>query len=387
MSNDRIALNVVLINPSKYIRTEVRILAKAFAEGGHDVRVLTPSESEPVIKNTDLIDYSFFEARYVPGVRYTLPSPGFYAFLREHVADADVFFVSSHFYFPCAVATVVGRRLGVYTVVILDSIPGFGWTYGNPVVDFLARTYTHTLGRLVFAQSDEIVILGDYLIERTERFADPAKIRVIRNGVDTEVFRPGRGNGTRQSEANGGEDNTIELLYVGRLDPVKGIPYLLSAMKHLNETAGRQYCLTIVGDGTERDEYERRCSGLGIEHLVTFEGYQKDVVPYFVSHDIFVLPSLSEGQPTVLREAQACGTPVVSTDVGDARTLVKGGRIVPTEDALALAEGVQELADADLAELGDIAREHIDRNFSVDATYEGYLELCREAGILPAEET
>lgn len=316
------------------------------------------------------VDYRYYNAMYVPGVRYTLPTPSFLRQLSALVKKSDIVHVYSYFYPVCAAAVIESRRLSTPSVVTVDSLPGVNWTSGSRPVDFIGRCYTATLGRATFEAADHVVALGDYLLDPLKPYAEADKLSVIPNGIDTENFTPSRDESRADSEVT-------ELLFVGRLDPVKGVPTLLNAMKLLSLESEEAYHLTIVGDGTKRDEYESRCVELGIDDLVTFEGYQENVLPYYRSHDIFVLSSLSEGQPTVLLEAQACGLPVISTDVGSASELVKAGETVPPNNSEALARAIDAVS-ANTEDICQRVRSNVIANYSMETMCDDYWTLYQK---------
>lgn len=374
-SGDDGRTTVVLLNHTDKLRPEVDKLSRTLPREEFEVVVVLPERSRETLDPYDGVEYRFYEAQFVPYIRYTLPGASFHSLLTETFRDADVVHVIGYAYLPCIAATAVASRFDVESIVTVDAFPGISWTYGNRLVDLVAATYTHTLGRATFALADRVIGLGEYLREDLRRFTDdPAKIGVVPNGVDTDRYT----TANRESPPSSGPDDPTELLYVGRLDTVKGVPYLLKAMAKLREEP-TEYRLTIVGDGSHREDHEALCASLGIAEQVSFEGWQSDVHPYYERADVFVLPSLSEGLPTVLMEAQATGLPVVSTDVGGVRELVGAGRIVPCEDPDALYEAVADLADEDLAALGRQARRHIVENFSVEEMVSEYARLYREA--------
>ena len=146
--------------------------------------------------------------------------------------------------------------------------------------------------------------------------------------------------------------NPVRLLWAGQLRPVKGLAYLLEAVKLLIDR-GFNVHLTIVGDGEQGDYLRDLASKLGLKHAVEFPGYVPPgpaLKTYFDRADIYVLPSLSEGIPKVLLEAMAAGLPIVATKVGGIPDIIEdgvNGLLVEPGDARALAFCVQRLIQAD----------------------------------------
>jgi len=156
--------------------------------------------------------------------------------------------------------------------------------------------------------------------------ASPQKIGVIPCGVNLELFRPlDREMAKREL---GFSDEKI-VLFVGRLEPLKGLDKLLESIPYLRGEQ-KPRLLIVGGDESSRYEEERLLEmsrNLGIEDSVTFSGsIKQERLPYFYSAaDVCVIPSFYESFGLVALESLACGTPVVSTDVGDAGKIVRCG--------------------------------------------------------------
>jgi D-inositol-3-phosphate glycosyltransferase len=190
--------------------------------------------------------------------------------------------------------------------------------------------------------------------------ADPEKVRVVPLGVDTTVFRP-----LRQADARaalGRDACEFMILFVGRIEQVKGIDVLLEAVGDLlrgRRDLQRRTCLVVVGgaidpnaDGSESDkiaELRAMVDAHGIAQNVDFVGSldQQELGLYYAAADVCAVPSLTESFGLVALEAMACGTPVVATRVGGLQTVVTGdsGLLVPPNDAEALADAIASLLD------------------------------------------
>jgi D-inositol-3-phosphate glycosyltransferase len=187
--------------------------------------------------------------------------------------------------------------------------------------------------------------------------ADPKKIEVIPPGVDLTRFRP-----IGELEAKSFIDvpaGKRMVLFVGRIEPLKGIDTLLRAMKQVAEECGGCDGLTVAivgGDpavpveqmSDEMARLHRLRAELGIEDLVTFLGKRdQDLLPYYYSAaEVVVMPSHYESFGMVALEAMACGTPVIASRVGGLRfSVVHGytGLHVPVRDADALAAAILKL--------------------------------------------
>lgn len=144
-------------------------------------------------------------------------------------------------------------------------------------------------------------------------------------------------------------DVQIRIGVVGRLRPEKGHLFFLKAAKLvLQRFPNYDISFIIAGDGYLKDELIRMSEELGVAERVKFLGEFRNIEDIMNQIDIFVLSSLTESVPIVLIEAMAYGKPIVSTDVGEARRLIKNGEngfIVPTGDAPAMAEAINKLID------------------------------------------
>jgi len=141
----------------------------------------------------------------------------------------------------------------------------------------------------------------------------------------------------------------VKLLSVGRLDPEKGLVYLVRAVDKLIKEARVEVLLRIVGTGSEENNLKQEVAILGLGRHVQFLGYipfGPDLLEIYRKSDIFVLPSLNEGLPQVLLEAMACDVPVVATKVAGIPMLIshgENGLLVDPADVNGLTDAVCQL--------------------------------------------
>jgi D-inositol-3-phosphate glycosyltransferase len=158
--------------------------------------------------------------------------------------------------------------------------------------------------------------------------ASPERIGVVPCGVNLELFKPVNKKHARQQLDIDHEENII--LYVGRIDPLKGIDRLLLARAHLQNK--KEFKLIIIGDNNNRQPELQRLTwmsqNLGIQDSVIFAGRveQEDLPLYYSAADVFVLPSYCESFGLVALESLACGTPVVATKVGGIESIIQEGQ-------------------------------------------------------------
>ncbi|MFC1986978.1 glycosyltransferase [Chloroflexota bacterium] len=155
----------------------------------------------------------------------------------------------------------------------------------------------------------------------------PERIGVVPCGVNLEQFKPVDKEAARQYL--GLADDKI-ILFVGRIDPLKGIDKLIRAIPYLHDIQGLR--LVVIGGGEhsqhEIEKLQELAGNLNIQDSVTFPGLVKhDQLPYFYSAaDACVVPSYYESFGLVVLESLACGTPVVATDVGNLKCVIRQGK-------------------------------------------------------------
>jgi glycosyltransferase involved in cell wall biosynthesis len=148
-------------------------------------------------------------------------------------------------------------------------------------------------------------------------------------------------------QMNADMTSPINLLYVGRISNEKGLAYLVHAVKNLIQK-GLVTNLTLCGEGKEKDELERLASELDIKNNIRFTGQipWEKIKRIYSSHDIFVLPSLSEGVPKVILESMAAGLPVIATRIGGIPNLInqnENGILIPPKSPSAIANAVENI--------------------------------------------
>ena len=207
----------------------------------------------------------------------------------------------------------------------------------------------------------------DYLIEPCG--LDPAKVRVVPNGVDLARLGQHRPRAEVRRELGLSETTPVVGL-VARLDHWgKGHKEFLSALATLKDRYPIE--ALIIGGGRREGEVEQLAADLGLAGRVHFLGQRPDVPDLLAALDIFVLPSHSEGVSLALLEAMGMGLPVIATAVGGLPEVVrheKNGLLIPARDPEALAQALARLlAEPDLAgKLGENARKDVAENFSLE---------------------
>lgn len=172
---------------------------------------------------------------------------------------------------------------------------------------------------------------------------DTARMVVIPNGYNLEQFAPDAAARARLRSEWAVPDNLPLLGLVGRFDPQKDHANLLQALVRLCQQGERFRCV-LVGAGLAEDNYAlvQHIQQAGLKDQVRLLGRRNDIPAVMSALDMHVLSSSAEAFPNVLAEAMACGTPCVTTDVGDAALIVGDvGWVVPPCNSQALADAIR----------------------------------------------
>jgi len=207
--------------------------------------------------------------------------------------------------------------------------------------------------------------------------------RVILNGVDTQLYKPNLARRASVRKSLGIALDDFVVLYLGRLDKLKGIYTLLDALQILR--TGAETVTTLLVGSVEIRDLENEIGRRGLRSFAKVVGPvgKNDVVDYYCSADVFVLPSFLEGISSALIEAMACGTPVVATNVGGNTSVVRheqDGLLVPPGNPHSLAKALLAIMnDVGLRRsLGTSARARIQDRFSLETMTNEYEAVYRE---------
>ncbi len=249
----------------------------------------------------------------------------------------------------------------------------------TPRIARLCARLSRIIPKKIICCSQEAAEAHKALGYRAEKFI------VIPNGYDLSCFAP-NGDARQELRALWGIPPKVPLLgMVARYDPMKDHRNLLDALEELRNSKCSFRCL-LVGTGMEKTNKEL-CALLKERQLVEsvrLLGQRNDISQIMNALNVHVLSSSSEAFPNVLAEAMACGTPCVTTDVGDAAFIVGDtGWVVPFKNSHALYEGICQALEAmkdphAWEQRKTLARERIVENFDLSRMIEKYEEAWRE---------
>ena len=211
------------------------------------------------------------------------------------------------------------------------------------------------------------------------------KIRIVPNGVDIKKFRPLKNQNRIKKQM--GVNNQYCVLFVGRLIPRKGLSFLVQAAKQIVKEE-EQTRFVIVGDGPQRSQLIYNLEKNRILKNFIFLGDVKDEILPLIYNcaDVFVFPSIQEGQGIALLEAQATSKPVITFNTGGVREAIinqeTGLLVEPNSDELANAV-LKLLKNEELRnKMGKKGREFVSKYFSWNNNAKKLLEIYKEANLM-----
>ena len=233
------------------------------------------------------------------------------------------------------IAPLVGARSLYFCVGgPMEVVDGGIWAE-NKVFNLLkapSKAIENQLVRLI-AECDIIITMGTRAAVFMRERGVSAEIHVIPGGLDTLEYAPTDRTTTR------------DVVFVGRLAPIKRLDLLLAAIA-LVKRGIPDVRVSIVGDGPLRGSLEQMVNQMGLAGNVVFEGHRSDVSSILAEARIFVLTSDTEGVSLSVMEALACGVPAVVSNVGDLGDIVDDGRngfLVDGRTAEAFAARISEM--------------------------------------------
>lgn len=301
----------------------------------------------------------------IPRVGMVLAPLLLYAWTRRLVrrlaAEADFDLIDAHYFYPDGVAAaLVARELGKPLVITAR---------GTDINLIPAHALPRMQIQWAARQAAGVITVCDALKRALIELDVPErKVRVLRNGVDLDAFRPLDREAARAALGVSGP----VLVSVGLLIERKGHGQIIDALRDLPG-----FTLLIVGGGPDHDDLQARAHAAGVADRVRLLGElpQSRLPEVYSAADALVLASSREGWANVLLEAMACGTPVIASDVWGTKevvTAVEAGVLMAERSAAGVVDGVRRLFSA----LPDrpATRLHAER-FSWEATTRGQHDL------------
>ncbi len=287
--------------------------------------------------------------------------------ISQYLKNNNIDIVQTHMNWANAYGAIAALLAG--TPIVVSTFHGEN-EYSN--LGFFGSIYHLMQKYIVFRHVDAGFAVSEQILENliARGYLSRARALLIGNAVDvppeSELSRPG-------------SNQRVLIGAVGRLVPEKDFDCFLTAVSLLSEY---EFDVVIIGDGPLRSSLLEKAKSLGLSDRVRFLGARNDVNRWMSQLDIFVMSSISEGEPMALLEAMSYGVPVVATRVGNIPTLVRQereGLLVESNDPGALAGGIKSLIDDQSFRVscGMMARKKIQEERSIDALVGKYLDIYR----------
>jgi L-malate glycosyltransferase len=263
---------------------------------------------------------------------------------------------------------------------LADFSPYVVSVWGSDIYDFPKKNVlTKSILTFALQKADYICATSPALEQETRKYLKEEKpLYITPFGVDMGKFKPAVGEGNKTG---------FRIGLAKRMEPKYGIEYLLKGYKLFLDKIDEpeEIELHLAGEGIYMDEYKRLAESLGIYERVKFLGRIKhETVPDFItSMNVMVISSLIESFGVSAVEAQACGVPVIATNVGGLPEVVidhETGYIVPSENPDAIAEKLFLLySDASKRkELGEKGRQHVTAHYDWEENSKRMSDLYSE---------
>lgn len=228
--------------------------------------------------------------------------------VRREGLDIDL--IHSHFAWPMGHAgTLAAKELGVPNVIT---------AHGYDIYDLPSRNESmRRTVREALNGTDRIITVSHRNAERIAQLGIEKPMRVIPNGYKEGLFGPMPEARSSIRDDLGIPGGSRVLVSVGNLNEIKGHKFLVEALSLVRDECDDISC-RIIGEGPQRVPLQKLIDSLHLNSICILVGARphKEIPLWMNSSDMFVLPSLNEGNPTVMFEAMACGKPFIGTRVG-----------------------------------------------------------------------
>lgn len=381
----------------------IQSLAENFNRLGHEVEVIAPYDPEVVKPESTYINIHRF--------RYFWPER-LHIMGHANALKADVrlrplaFFLLPFFLLAALIQLLRVTRdqksqimhvhwvlpNGPVAVLVawIRKIPFVVSLHGSDMYIAQKNALFKAVARWVFGHAAAVTSCSEQLLEAAQRLDAPIASHLLSWGVDPDIFYPMPGD-PELAHAWGFRPDALHIVALGRLVEKKGFGVLIRAFAELAQQHGRVR-LVVGGEGSLRTSLEALAQNYGIQNQVVFPGRipWDQVVDFFALADVYVLPSIQDSQgnvdglPTVLIEALACGLPVIASDIGGVRLVIKDGEnglLIPPGDSQSLGKALDQLLSDgnERYRLGQTAHQSVINDHSWESVASKLIEIFHAA--------
>jgi len=295
-----------------------------------------------------------------------------YFYARKLIKDKNYDLSHSFFTVPCGFLSMVYCKW--YKIPYIVSlrgadVPGYAERFS------LIYKILIPLIKKIWKNASYVISNSQGLKDLAIKSSSKQNIDIIHNGINIEEFKPDFSQ----------KDNGRFIITPGasRITSRKGLEYLIEAVAMLAKKYP-QILLKIIGDGIERKKLEKQAAESGVKNNVFFVGIVKhnEVNKYCQEADVFVLPSLNEGMSNAMLEALASGLPIIATDTGGSKELIKeglNGFMIKIKDSDDIAEKLEKLiVNPELVKSMGAESRKIAENMSWKKVAQQYCDLYKQ---------
>ncbi len=343
-------MKIGLISPYDWdypggVHSHIEHLAAEFRQRGHSVRIIAPSSQG----RQSAVEYGVYHVGWSAPLRLNgsvarvAVTPYLTGALRRLMRHED--FDVVHLHEPL-VSTLTLAALRLASDMGIACVGTFHASSSKrSSTASLAYSMASPFLQASFRRLDGCIAVSDAALEHVQRHF-PADYHIIPNGIDLQRF-------SHAGRIKQFDDGVRNVLFFSRLEPRKGLRYLLKAIPLIQDHLGeRQVRFIIAGDGPQRVKFQHFVQRHGWPNVI-FTGYVTDEEKstYFATADCFCSPAVgNESQGIVLLEAMAAGVPVVASNIAGYRTVIPSaeyGLLTPPRDAERLAWAICHLLRED----------------------------------------
>lgn len=354
---------------------------------GYEISVLCPhhagQKQKNRINNVDITRFKYFFPAKLQKVAYGSGIPNnlrnsflailqlpffFFSFLYNGIKLSKNYnVIYAHWTVSALVAILIKKLRHSIKVVFMN--------HGVEIFTFDKYFLGRMAIRYILRKSDHIISNSTYTYSKTQQIWNSKNHSVISPGVDIQKFFPANLSVKYKYDI---KQDAFVIFSLGNCIERKGFEYLIKAMNIVvNQNNILNIHALIGGKGPLLGKYKKMIADFNLGQYITIAGYisQEDLPAYFNSCDVFVHPAIidsnndTEGLGVVLSEANACGKPVIASNVGGIVDVIKdkfNGLLVKEKNEQELAEAIIKLKDDMelLIYLGNNARPFVLENFT-----------------------
>lgn len=317
-------------------------LSKYLVKQGHQVEVIT--SNIPVgLKNEKIQGINIIRMKSYGEILRNPITPS--SFLKD-IHDFDIINVHNIYALTSFFATIKNYPIKTPLVLTHHGKAKFDSHIKNSAVRF----YEMSIAKKLLNRIDCSIALtksdADFLSTLGMK---KEHIRIIPNGIDIPEFKQFHHADPPLFRESMGLKNKFVLLYVGEISDRKGIKYLIGAMAEIkNHIPHEEIALIIIGSGPELRKNQVLVKNLNLDSYISFKGRIpfSELIEFYNTSDVFILPTLSEGMPTAILEALFFNLPVITSDIPPLRESFNNlALFVPPENEKELAGQILTLAN------------------------------------------